>query len=208
MTLTVRKPVISICEAHLIKLQFLKFCICPRDTGQQDSCCVFLMGWTRRFLDTEKHPQRECTVEVPATCIYKIPFPPPVHSMKQGVGRQYSWWSGCYTNRRIWVWFLRIHIKKSTTIKHSETLTCPWDKWWSWGTIPEVDPWLPYHAHGPVRTTCVYTRTQTHMRTHMKKSDVFFLPVSHFINTNCSIASLKLAPLPPLYIQGHPESEK
>lgn len=39
-TLTVRKPVISIHEAHLIRLQFLKFCICTRDLGQQDSCCV------------------------------------------------------------------------------------------------------------------------------------------------------------------------
>lgn len=61
LTLTIRKPVISIHEAHLIRLQFLKFCICTRDLGQKTVAVWFLTGWTWRLLDSEKHPQRGYT---------------------------------------------------------------------------------------------------------------------------------------------------
>jgi hypothetical protein len=80
LTLTERKPVISVCEAYLIKLQFLKLCICPKRYGS-----------TRQFLcstlqDEPKDPwtleMRGHSVEVPVTHTYKIAFPPSVQSMK------------------------------------------------------------------------------------------------------------------------------
>lgn len=60
---------------------------------------------------------------------------------REGLGRWFSWWSGCYESLRTWIWTPRTHVKFRVVVSICNP-SASMSRWeWQAGKSPEVWGW-------------------------------------------------------------------